>query len=110
MIGVAVALLIQSSKNWKYDAAVSRRQNARVLGLVMSLREYKGAGKTGCWLHPRARLQIKKQAVVTAGSTGSTGLPARRIGVEPAHEFRLLAQAVLPRARPAWDEETGSSG
>jgi hypothetical protein len=61
MIGVAVALLIQSSKNWKYDAAVSRRQNARVLGLVMSLREYKGAGKTGCWLHPRARLQIKKQ-------------------------------------------------
>jgi hypothetical protein len=39
MIGVAVALLIQSSKNWKYDAAVSRRQNARVLGVVMSLRE-----------------------------------------------------------------------
>jgi hypothetical protein len=47
MIGVAVALLIQSSKNWKYDAAVSRRQNARVLGLVMSLREWRAQGRPG---------------------------------------------------------------
>ena len=34
-----------------------------------------GAGKAGCRLTPAARLQQRKQAAVTTGSTGSTGLP-----------------------------------
>ena len=44
-------------------------------------RNTEGAGKTGCWLHPRPRVQCRKHtSVVATGSTGATR-PSLRNGV-----------------------------
>src|SRR5262249_33530444 len=38
-----------------------------------------GAGNAGCWPQPMARLQNKKQAAVTTGSAGSSGIPCAMV-------------------------------
>ena len=54
----------------EYEAAFSRRVSPDVCIFVLSLSNSEGAGKTGCSLHPRSRVQFahKKRAHEHTGS------------------------------------------
>ena len=48
---------IHMSNSGRYTFAIPRRESARVLLLSPALLEKEGAGKAGCALHPRSRVQ-----------------------------------------------------
>ena len=58
----------------EYDFAFSRRICARGLHFRLALFEIEGAGKTGCALHPRSRVQFahKERAHEHTGSAGAS--------------------------------------
>jgi hypothetical protein len=93
----------------RHDLAVSRRLWRPSWCRKARPRNKEGAGKTGCWPLPMARLQQKKQAAVTTGSAKSSGLPCAMVLRFPARSPRgpgSLAPVIPEKLAP---QERGTS-